>query len=451
MIVDEFQDLNPLDLEFINALAARGMVLFIAGDDDQSIYSFRYASPSGIQDFAHNNPGCGQHSLEHCFRCTPVVLAAADALIQANAGANRIQKNLQSLYTAADPPVNGSVYRWRFGRDTEEANAIADTCRDLIAAGIPPREILILLSKWSLGDLFAEAMAQRDVPCDPQDSDRLHDGRAGRLLLALMRVVCSRDDYVAHRTVLGLMDGCGIGTCTNICNKVIANNLNFRDLFYRDIPGGVFAGRERNAITQASQVIRQVSQWQADNLLQDDLPAINGILDNNCDEESCAFWRAYAARLPGAMTLEELCDLVWADTDEAEAAALESAYARLGQVVPPDQILPQRVRVMTMHGAKGLSARVVIIPGLEHQTFPGHRRQPYPGLVLEAARLLYVSITRARVATVISYASRRRINGQYAPMMPSRFATQLNGAFGDRRGGLTAGEVQAVVAQCNSI
>ena len=102
---------------------------------------------------------------------------------------------------------------------------------------------------------------------------------------------------------------------------------------------------------------------------------------------------------------------------------------------------------MTMHGAKGLSARIVFIPGLEEEIIPGPRRQPYPGLVLEAARLLYVSITRARAACILTYAQRRIVNGQFTNQHASRFTASLNGGFAQRQNGLTAGEVQAILQQ----
>lgn len=451
LIVDEFQDLNPLDLQFVDALAVHGIVLFVAGDDDQSVYSFRYASPTGIQDFVRLNPGCGEHTLGHCFRCTPAVLLAADALIKANAGMNRVPKRLVSLYAEADPPVAGTVHRWRFPRDTNEARAIADTCRDLIRAGLPPREILILLSKRSLGDLLAQEMLDRDVPCDPLAAARLHDTEPGRFLLAMLRIVCSSNDYVAHRTILGMGVRCGIGTCTSICDKVIASNLNFRELFYKNLPAGVFKGLERNAIGNAATIIRQVAEWDKDDTLDHRIAAINGILNVRFGEPATESWRELAGRLPGGMVLSELCDLVWSDTDEQEAAILEAVHGRLGRQVPEDRVLPQRCRVMTMHGAKGLSARVVIIPGLEQETLPGARRQPYPGLVLEAARLLYVSITRARVACIASYSRVRRINGQSTRVTPSTFVTQFGGPFSDRQGGLTTGEVQQLMRDCASI
>jgi len=96
---------------------------------------------------------------------------------------------------------------------------------------------------------------------------------------------------------------------------------------------------------------------------------------------------------------------------------------------------------MTMHGAKGLSGKIVFVPGLEEEILPGPWRQPYPGLVLEAARLLYVSITRARAACIISYARTRIVHGQFGNQTPSRFATSLGGPFVARTSGLNAVEV----------
>src|SRR5262249_40232439 len=138
---------------------------------------------------------------------------------------------------------------------------------------------------------------------------------------------------------------------------------------------------------------------------------IGGIIQNHFNVAESAKWQGFAANLPQGMTLEEMRDFLWADTDEQQAGVLESAMARLALSIPEQGPLPPRVRVMTMHGAKGLSARVVFIPGLEEPIFPGPWRQPYPGLILEAARLLYVSITRARVACVLSFAGRRLVNG----------------------------------------
>ena len=116
LIVDEFQDLNKCDQEFIWQLGQGGAVLFVAGDDDQSIYmSLRHADPSGIVDFAVRYPNSQTHILNDVFRCTPNVLNPASTMIAVNP--NRVAKNAVSLYQGATPPVMGEnsdrVFRFR--------------------------------------------------------------------------------------------------------------------------------------------------------------------------------------------------------------------------------------------------------------------------------------------------------------------------------------------------
>lgn len=167
--------------------------------------------------------------------------------------------------------------------------------------------------------------------------------------------------------------------------------------------------------------------------------------------QEAANWNAQVAAIPPDITLKELRECLSADGDEDELKVLETVYQRLGQQMPAAQALPPRVKLMTMHGAKGLSARIVFIPGLEDELIPGPKRAPVPGLVLESARLLYVSITRARAAVVLSRAARRFINGQMKIHTPSRFAAHLGGVFAWRNSGTTIAEAQDIAAQCGQI
>ncbi|MEX0804440.1 MAG: ATP-dependent helicase [Candidatus Binatia bacterium] len=452
LIVDEYQDLNPVDLEFIDSIAARGAVLFVAGDDDQSIYSFRYASPGGIQSFSTRYPQSAQHSLSECFRCTPSVLAAGQSVIGANPGPNRIPKNHVSLYAASSPAVQGVVHRWQFQSGIAEARALAESCRDLISSGINPRDILILLSNQRvLGPILASEFETATVPFEPPHVEGFLDSEVGRLVLALARIACNSDDYTAHRVILGLLSGVGVGTCNAISQAVIANNLNYRDIFYRPLPATVFSARAVKALNQMQTICRQVSSWQATDQLAQRISDIAAILSNVLGPAETQAWQNYVTALPSGTTLEELRDFLWADTDEQQAALLHSVYTRLNHAVPPGGLLPARVRVMTMHGAKGLSARVVLVPGIEEEILPGPWRRPYPGLVLEAARLLYVSVTRARAALVLSYSATRIVDGRFKRRAPSRFCTQLGGGFGSRSAGLTAPEISSIMQDCSML
>ena len=114
LIVDEYQDLNPADLELIDHLAASGITLFVAGDDDQSVYSFRYADSRGIQGFPSRYPDAGLHELSDCFRCPPAVTDAATELISSFPLPGRISKGLDSLWASAVPPIRAGA--WSDGR-----------------------------------------------------------------------------------------------------------------------------------------------------------------------------------------------------------------------------------------------------------------------------------------------------------------------------------------------
>jgi ATP-dependent DNA helicase UvrD/PcrA len=448
LIVDEYQDLNPMDLEFVGSITRGGAVTLVAGDDDQSIYSFRFALPQGIQTFPATYPGCGDHSLSQCFRCATSVLAAAQALITAHPSVNRVPKKLQSVYASSNPPLAGSVLRWIFQNGADEARGIASSCRSLINAGMPPADILILISDRNVleGSLSAALHALK-IPFESRSEWDHISTDGGRILYDLVRIICNPEDYMAHRSLLGLLRGVGLGTCIRVKDKVVANNLNYRNLFYQPLPNGVFSNRETSAIQRVADICGQIVGWSGDDTLGDraaELVQIAGVFGVSIQEEiGSAF-----ANLPQTLTLAEFRELLVTTSDEVRASLLTDAYQRMGMEPPAADEPISKVRLMTMHGAKGLSARVVFIPGLEEQVFPGPRRRPYPGLIEEAARLLYVSITRASAACILSFARRRLVHGRFEQHVPSRFNRSTGGFFSQQLDDLTPSMAARILADC---
>ena len=457
LIVDEYQDLNPVDLQFADCVGAAGVTLFVAGDDDQSIYSFRHASPLGIQEFQTRYPQAALPVLEHCFRCTTRVLSAATTLIMNNSAPHRIPKQLQSLYQTANPPNAGVVHRWRFFTATQESNAVAASCAHLIAAGVRPSDILVLLASRSphagLWSLVRASLEDTGVQFAPPKEEGFGDTPAGRLVLALTRVISSRDedgvpdDLIAHRTLLGLKRGVGIRTCNTIRAAVIETpQTSFRALFYDSLPVEVLPARAVTAIRHARHTCASISAWGLTDTLGDRRQALHQIVATTISEEAGAAWDTFAAALPDGMLLSELRDYIWADNAQQCDDVLRAVATRIGvnsAEMPPEL---DRVPVMTMHGAKGLSARVVFIPGLEEDLLPNRHQRPYPAQLLEAARLLYVSITRARAACILSFAQRRTVQGRSEVRVASRFAMHTGGAFEGRNGGLTDEETAVIGA-----
>jgi len=445
LIVDEYQDLNPSDIAFVDALIHSGVIAFVAGDDDQSLYSFRYASPLGLQLFHQRHPGMSHHQLSDCFRSTPNVLAPALELINSFADPTRVPKQLSSLYVNAQPAVPGVVHRWRFRSGTSEARAVAESCRDLIGAGMHPREIMILLSntRATLPSL-RQALRVAGVPYQSPRAESFLDTREGRFAFALLRIACDPDDYVAHRVLLGACPGVGPTTCDILAQAALSHSLNYRRLFYDPIPVGVFRRRELRALQAARTLCATVSQWNP----ADTIAACIGQLDHTVrlvlGDHAADQLALELAPLPAGATLQDARDFLWADNDEQRGALLHAIYDRLALTEPAGGFLPPQVRIMTMHGAKGLGATVTFVPALEEQILPGPHRQPYPGLVLEAARMLYVSITRARAACILSFADKRYIYGAVSDHTRSRFVIHLAGPFLRRASGLSTGEVSQI-------
>jgi len=447
LIVDEFQDLNQMDLRFVKGIADRGAVLFVVGDDDQSLYSFRYAFPEGIQRFDQDYPDCGDHALRHCFRCTPAVLRMAEALIGANPAPGRIPKNYVSLYDDSDPRVEGGVGCWRFRSAWEEARAIAASCKLLIDEGMPPREIMVLLSNVrAMAHDLQEAFVDFEVPFEPPREARFKDTDLGRALLTVLRLAGAKQDFVALRTLLALRKGVGIGTADGIAEVAIDQDYTYGDLFYEPLREDAFTTRQLKALEPVRAIAQELAEWSPDDTLDDRRADLDRVLEAVLNDEPESDWEDEAAAVPAEATIGELSRYLSVEKDDEQAAVLASIARRLGdESATAEEHLPPKVRVMTMHGSKGLSAQMVFIPGLEEELLPGEARRPYVGQVLESARMLFVSITRARLGCVVSFADNRIVNGSLQRQHASRFTAHLGKPFETRSSGLATSTAKQAI------
>lgn len=452
LVIDEYQDLNPVDIEFMDFLTANGVDTFIAGDDDQSIYSFRYASPIGIQQYHQRFPNVTHHSLEHCFRCAPNILNTAQPLINAYHDGYRIDKRLTSLYERAVPVVAGNVFRWQFHDDDQESRSIAVSISLLINNGMNPKDIMILISNTRIQlQKIENELTNFGIPFDSPREKSFFDSKPGRFILGLFRVICNPEDYLAFRPILGGRPNIGPSTCNSIASLASSNNLNYKNLFCNEIPNGIFSTRFRRIIEGARSIYSQISSWESDDTLRMRVTELSSIIHNNMNQTEFSYWENFISIFNPDTNLNEILDYINTENNEQKENFLESINFRLQLTQPIIQGSNNRVQIMTMHGAKGLSAKIVFIPGLENEVLPGNRRLPYPGQVNEAARMLYVSITRAKAACIISFAHKRWYYGSNSNQTPSQFVRYLNGRFDYRTSGLTNHEVEEIVDSCNNL
>lgn len=469
LIVDEYQDLNACDQEFVRLLISNRAALFVAGDDDQSIYSFRHANPMGIVQFTNTYPTAAMHTLTDCFRCAPVILNAADTLIGFNP--NRLPKQVQSLYANSAPPVGGTLHVWSFPSAQQEAAAIASSCEQLVNGGMAGQEdeIVILISnrRLQLGAITRE-LGNLGLPFDPPSGAAVRDEDPIRGAYSVLRIVrdrCANEpDYLAHRALLAQLHGIGITTAKGIGDLCVVNNQNFRGLFYLAAIPYWLSGRSAAAVGSIRNIIQYTAGW----TLQDTIGARTGgiahVLSNfvfNGSSQIAAFlgeWNAFAASLPQGMVLEEVLQFLATRDEAEERQILDAVNDRLGQGNAAAGVPQSRIRILTMHGAKGLSGKVVFIPAAEQGIMPNFRAIQAAGLLNEHRRLFYVSLTRARAACVISHAALHtgaeafQIRQHPQVRLPrSQYLNEMAIASTNRNGGLTAGETARIVADINNL
>jgi DNA helicase-2/ATP-dependent DNA helicase PcrA len=469
LIVDEFQDLNACDQEFIRLLCANNAALFIAGDDDQSIYSFRHADPNGIINFALNYPNSNTHILDDCFRCTPAILSAANNLIAYNQ--NRLPKSLVSLYATSSPPVQGQMLAWSFRNGQDEAKAIAESCLQLLHAGMVGMEdeIIILISNRKAQlDLIIQELANLGLPYDPPRNSSITDDEIMRAVYSIIRIVkdhsATEEDYPAHRDIIEVLSGVGSSTAKNIADACIANNQNFRRLFYLPNYPTWLSGRNLSAVQRTARIVQNVSTWD----LNDTLAARGGDIATILSTEiflspssatALSTWATFIGSLPPQMTLDELIQFLSAPTEADQQNIVDMVNQRIDS---PEAIsggtIQKRIKILTMHGAKGLSGKVVFIPGAEQGIIPNFKALQATGLVIEQRRLFYVSITRARSCCIVSHAVQH--NGRQAMVLNQRprvnltrsqFLNEMQVRSVNRTTGLTPVEAADIVSDIKNL
>ncbi len=471
LIVDEFQDLNACDQEFVRLLCSGGGVLFVAGDDDQSIYtSLRHSNPDGVVQFQTVYPAASSHILSECFRCTASILVPAGQLIAYNPG--RQQKNLTPLYSSAAPPVQGSLLVWSFPTADHEARAIAVSCRELLNAGMAGREdeILVLVSNRRVQlDLIARELGNLGLPFDAPSGGGLTEDEPIRAAYCVLRIAKDQAtgtaDYPAHRALLALLSGVGPGTAKAVADACVANSQNFRGLFYLPSVPSWLTGRAASAVQRLTTVVQVAGAWSMVDTLTSRVADISSLLSAQVFTSGIqvanhlATWNALASSLPQQMTLDDLTEFLGATTESDQQSILDLVNQRIsaGQPQAPAAV-QKKIRILTMHGAKGLDGKVVFIPSAEQGIMPSFRALNATGLVIEHRRLFYVSLTRAMAACIVSHSAMHTGAAAYAlrqqpnvRLSRSQFLTEMGIPSVNRASGLTADEAARIVAEVNNL
>lgn len=400
IVVDEYQDLNACDLAVVHALADAGAVLYVAGDDDQSIYGFRQADPEGIRSFLEQCPAAAGLQLTECKRCDRDVLRLG--LYVADQDYRRIRKDIHPSVGAQA----GEVRILRFRDQYAEARGVASVCKWLHdTQGVPLGRILLLLRadhnrqfsrpiQQALLDVGVASAVATDplsaLNCPKDEQGNSHP--AGRVLLAHLRLLVNRCDSLAWRTILELTrSGVGSATLSGLYDIAGTKGGRFGDVVSevaRDpslLPsGGAAVSR---AVTATEQLLKTVSDIGLEQVSSVVAALSSSLVADETERASVAACFEPILDQAPDLDLERLLSVLSTSLGSKEQDRDESA-----------------VNILTMHQAKGLTADAVFVVAAEEENIPG----PAQGRARDdEMRLLYVSLTRARHYLFVTHCASR--------------------------------------------
>jgi superfamily I DNA/RNA helicase len=378
ILVDEYQDLNRAEQAVID-LIRNTASLCIVGDDDQSLYSFKFAHPAGIRTFPDTHPGTTDHAILECRRCPTLIVAIANSLISHNH--DRDARQLSPI--AANGP--GDIQILQYATLADEATGIATFIRDQIDDhGRRPEDILVLAQRRSIGNPIHDALLARDVPSKSYYQEGALDSLTAQERLAIFKLFIDPEDLIALRWLLGF----GSNDFRTGAYARIRAHCQHTGMTPWDAMCQLGAGTIRLAHT--SHLVDRFGR------IQSELAELRG---PDGDEDITNLVRRW---LPDSiLDLHDFRSLVLdlARTATTPAELLSS----LNDVIATPEIPPDvtQVRIMSLHKSKGLSSPVVVIAGcieglLPAAPDPDKSPQEQQADLEEQRRLLYVGLTRVK-------------------------------------------------------
>ena len=417
LLVDEYQDTNPVQYRLIRLLAGERRNLCVVGDDDQSIYSWRGADIRNILEFEKDFPGVRVIRLEQNYRSTATILAAAGEVVKQNYG-----RKGKTLWTE-NPPGEPIRYE-RVESDREEARFVSREIARLRYQGMPLEEIAVFYRTNAQSRQVEEALVSEALPYHIVGGVRFYARMEVKDILAYLRVLDNPADEVSLKRIINVpARGIGHTTVDRIAELAAGRSITFHDAL-GDACRGTFLGTgPRGRLSAFTAMMERFVSLVGTIPLPDLARAVM--------EES-----GYLARLKessdpeDADRLENLEQLLAAMEEFASAnpdtglAGFLEQVSLVSDLEQGDQGKPS-VTLMTLHAAKGLEFRVVFMIGMEERLFPHIRALDDLDGMEEERRLCYVGMTRARERLYLLNARRRYLFGQEQSNLPSRFLKDI--------------------------
>lgn len=408
IMIDEFQDIDYLQYELMEVLCAWHKNLFVVGDPDQTIYTWRGADGSYLLDFDKKFPGTKTIMMMENYRSTPQILAAANSLIAKNT--KRIPKELLPML-----PDGGPVVCHFADRQDAEAKWISEEIKRLHEAGMPYSEITLLYRAHYVTRAIEQVFLQEKIPYTIYSGVQFYDRMEIKDALCYLRMIVYRDDLSFRRIVNAPKRNMGKRRMEFLqdyaeqhsCTLYQALQATLEDPVFKGTKAGPFVALvERFAGGQAG---RPVSEVLADIL-------------NESGYEKMLRTEGSQERLDN---LAELKQSVYEyETTCGEECTLEHYLSHVALFTNTDSLDSKgKVKLMTVHAAKGLEFPCVFLCGMNEGIFPSRKVRTQEAME-EERRLAFVAATRAEKRLYLTRAESRNFDG--SPQYPSRFILDID-------------------------
>lgn len=417
IFVDEYQDTNHIQYLLVKMLSAKAKNLTVVGDNDQSIYRWRGADIGNILSFEKDFPGAKTILLEQNYRSTTPILDCANALIANNPTLK--EKNLWTAKSGGDPVV----YR-EFYHSSEEELAVVQKMQHLNYKGTAYGDMAILYRTNAQSRGFEEALMREGIPYRVVGGLRFYDRREIKDVIAYLAAVNNPKDDINISRIVNVPKR-GIGDTT----------LEKLRAFSAERGMSLFALMEKLESYPELKIRAQKNIREFVNLIH--------LLQNKAAELSLAelveailFESGYADELKREDTVESRTRLENVEEFISAAAEFEESnpemsltdyLGNLSLISDKNELDDEShaVKLMTIHGAKGLEFPVVFVVGLEERLFPTSRSYDDEESMEEERRLMYVAVTRAEEKLFLSSAKSRTLYGKRNSAMKSRFVEEI--------------------------
>jgi len=416
IMVDEYQDTNYAQYLWANLLAGRNRNIFVVGDPDQSIYSWRGAEPGNVKKFLNDYSDAKLIKLEMNYRSSKQIIEAANAVIKNND--DREEKNLRT-----DNDEGDKIIYFCAGDSFQEAQFVANTIADLVdRENRSYNDCAIFYRTHAQSRIIEEALLRKYISYRIIGARKFYERKEIRDIVAYLKLVCNRNDRLSFRRIINIpRRGIGDKTIEKLEEHAAKDGLPIIEVLSLagEIPGiskkmaGIledffgmitYFGNLNDSGASVKDVLDQVMEMSG---------YVEDLKKNNVAEAQTRI-----------ENLQELRSLA-VEFEQEGIESLEDFLARIALVQDTDELdHADSVVMMTYHGAKGLEFPAVFMTGMEEGVFPSYRTETLQDME-EERRLCYVGITRAREKLFLTNAVSRLLYGYERNNPPSRFIKEI--------------------------